>query len=110
MSAPNFKAPTVRSKKLREGGRDLCCVNCPGKPVHSGAHLPIHYAGFGGRGIKAPDWLLADLCQQCHEYADGKGRHDYEFRHLSLVRTLQRRFWQGLLIVPGEDHSAEYML
>jgi len=72
--------------------------------------LPLHSAGYGGRGYKAPDWLLADLCHECHVYADGDGRHDYEFRHRSLVRTIERRFFQGLLVVPGEDHAAEYML
>ncbi len=106
----NFKKPRVDSKALREGGRGLSCVIHPGKPVHSGAHLPWHSEGHGGRGIKAPDWLLADLCHECHIYADGDGRHDFEFRHRALIRTIERRFWQGLLVVPGQDNSAEYML
>jgi hypothetical protein len=65
----------------------------------------MHSAGFGGRSIKAPDYLLADLCLEHHNYADGPGRRDWEFRFRVLALTLERRFHQGLLTVPGEDHE-----
>ena len=107
----NFKKPVVRSKKLREGGRGKDCVFCPGKPVHSGAHLPHSAVGFpSGKAYKCPDWLLADLCDECHGRMDqGDWRNDHQIRMRALCLTLERRFHQGLLTVPGENHEWEYV-
>ncbi len=103
---PNFKKPDFRSKKYREAGRDFDCVFCPGKPVHSGAHLPHHAVGFpGGKAYKCPDWLLADLCIDCHEKMDGEEwRNDHQMRMKALCLTIERRYHQGVIVIPGEDH------
>lgn len=103
-----LKAPDFRSKKYREGGRDLNCVLCEVRPVHSGAHLPHSAIGFQGGNRKAPDWLLADLCMECHARMDGvEWRNDHQIRMKALALTIERRFHQGLLVIPNENHEWE---
>jgi hypothetical protein len=63
--------------------------------------------GFpGGVARKCPDWLLADLCLDCHQKMDhGEWRNDHQIRMKALAKTIERRIHQGLLVVPGEEHE-----
>lgn len=101
------KVPEFRSKKYREGGRGLSCVLHPGRPVHSGAHLPHAAIGFpGGKGYKCSDLLLGDVCMECHHELDqGDWRNDHQIRMKIFALTVERRIHQGILVVPGEKHE-----
>jgi hypothetical protein len=101
----------IRSKQLREGGRDQSCVNCG---ALDGTVVGAHYQGirshiFGkGKGIKPHDLLVADLCRTCHaEFDAGEGSYvadplqrkiDLSERFLFCVMlTLLRRVYDGVL-------------
>jgi len=77
--------------------------------VHSGAHLPHKAIGFGGgTGYKCPDFLIGDVCVECHARLDsGSWRNDHQTRMRIFALTIERRFHQGLLVVRGEQHEWE---
>ena len=103
----NFKRPRFDSPAMREGARGTTCVICEHAPTHSCAHLPTKQIGqLSGWATKAPDWLIADLCQTCHIKMDhGEWRNDVEIRWKAHALTIQRRIDQGILTVKGEDHE-----
>ncbi len=108
----NFKRPAFDSPAMRDGARDTMCVLCKINPTQCCAHLPTKQIGFmGGVAGKVPDWLIADLCQECHLKMDGvEWRNDIEIRMKAHCLTIQRRFDQGILVVidpvrgTAEDH------
>ena len=105
--AANFKRPRFDSPAMREGARGTMCVLCEQRPTHSCAHLPTKQIGFlSGMASKCPDWLIADLCIECHAKMDGdEWRNDLQMRMKAHCLTLQRRFDQGVLTVRGEEHD-----
>jgi len=107
---------TFRSPKLLKASNGQVCVRCGKTQGVVGAH----YTGVrrlklgGGYGIKVHDWLVADLCQECHLYMDTLSRekekrygHSEEFFYY-IALTLERRFLHGTLVVarkgdPGDE-------
>ena len=71
-------------------------------------HLPHNAYGFpAGMGQKTHDWLQADCCLVCHYKLDeGEWRNDIEIRMKALCLTIQRRFDEGVIVIPGEEHTA----
>jgi hypothetical protein len=78
-----------------------------------------HYTGIrrlafgGGFGIKVHDFLIADLCQECHRYMDTLSRkkdgkaewlHSEEFLYY-IALTWERRFIQGVIAVARGIHG-----
>lgn len=92
---------------MREGARGTRCVLCKTRPTHSCAHIPTKQIGFlSGMASKCPDWLIADLCQDCHwEMDEGKYRNDIEIRFKAFALTIERRIDQGILKIDGEEHD-----
>jgi hypothetical protein len=97
---------SFKSQKIRDYPRDLdvVCANC-GNPECCWAHLPYHDAGMGQ---KTDDYFGAPLCQQCHDYADGRaatdatghnagGRLDFEWRY-RVLRAGIRGLWANGII------------
>ena len=84
-STPGF------SRKLRDVPRDpdIICIEC-GNPDCCLAHLPYFDTSANS---KTYDICGAHLCRACHDYCDGPGRKDYEFRFRVLSRTL-KRLWR----------------
>ena len=106
----NFKRPVFDSPGMREGARGTLCVLCKCQPTHSCAHLPTKQIGFmSGWATKCPDWLIGDICIECHQRMDyGDWRNDVEIRWKAHALTIQRRFDQGILIVFDEaKHEVE---
>lgn len=71
-------------------------------------HLPHNAIGFpAGMGQKTHDWLQGDCCNLCHYKLDeGEWRNDHEMRMKALALTIQRRFDEGVIVIPGEEHIA----
>ena len=80
--------------------RDQACVRCKRK---DGTTVGAHYTGArrlsynGGFGIKVDDWMIADLCGECHRYMDTLSRdkskkweHSEEFLHYIMLTILRR--------------------
>jgi len=104
---------TFRSAALLKAARDESCVRCGSTVCVVGAHYTgaRRLAYGGGYGIKVHDFLIAHLCQQCHEYLDrlfreaGENKerlweHSEEFLHLIAI-TLIRLFARGVIVVKG---------
>lgn len=104
---------TFRSRAILNLSRGETCVRCEG---FNGTTVPAHYTGVrresygGGMGIKVHDFLVADLCDRCHEYMDricrekeGRWGHSEEMQHY-VILTLIKRFEKGQigLIRKGE--------
>lgn len=108
---------TFECQILRDASNGQACVRC-GKTE---GVVDCHYTGVrrhaygGGYGKKVHDFLIADLCQECHVYMDTISRersqsdeqdkdgaflHSEEFLHF-VVLTLERRFVQGVIVVKG---------
>ena len=99
---------TFRSPALLALCAGETCVRC-GKQRET--VVGAHYTGVrrlsygGGMGIKVHDCLIADLCQECHEYMDrlsrdkeGRWGHSEEFQHYILL-TLVKRFEKGQIAI-----------
>lgn len=69
--------------KIRESARgETCTLNLPGVHRHDPetvvwAHSPFLEDGRG-LGQKAPDWCGCYACHECHDYLDGRRKHDYD--------------------------------
>jgi len=87
----------------------MCGNDAPGVVVL--AHLAFK---DGGMATKSPDHQGGHLCNAnsqlgfiraidpqmgCHQYADGEGRDDIEFKFIALTRTLARLFNNGTIEV-----------
>lgn len=64
------------------------------------AHFSL--AGFSGKGIKSPDWMIAYACSACHDECDRRTQHhDLETVRLShaegVFRTQKLLFKKGLI-------------
>ena len=100
---------TYRCQKLRDASEGQRCVRCGSTHGVVGAHYTgaRRLAYGGGLGIKVHDFLIADLCDECHRHMDQLSRdkekrweHSEEFHHY-IALTLERRFVQGVVIVKG---------
>lgn len=98
---------TFRCQKLRDASEGQICVRCGSRQGVVGAHYTgaRRLAYGGGLGIKVHDFLIADLCAECHLYMDQLSRdkekrweHSEEFHHY-IALTLERRFVQGVVMV-----------
>jgi hypothetical protein len=106
---------TFESQKLRDASNGQSCVRCGARETVVGAHYTgaRRHAYGGGLSKKVHDFLIADLCGECHRYMDQLARasagkdgikeflHSEEFLHL-IALTLERRFVQGVIIVKGQ--------
>ena len=100
---------TYESQKLRDASEGQVCVRCGSNDNVVGCHYTgvRRLAYGGGFGQKVHDFLIADLCQECHKFLDTLSRsktrrweHSEEFQHCILL-TLERRFVQGIIVVKG---------
>ncbi len=103
---------TFECKKLRNAARGQSCVRCGKTEGVVGCHYTgVRRLAFGGGfGIKVHDFLIADLCQECHHYMDTLSRkkdgtaeylHSEEFLYLIALTWERRVVHQGLFSVGG---------
>jgi hypothetical protein len=118
-----LKLPAFRSKKMLEAAKGQSCVNCG---VNDDTIVACHYQGmradaFGrGKGRKAHDLLVADLCSGCHSSFDNYSASmvaDPLFKKIDLselfmycvLMTLIRRVRQGVLTAKGFEDAVVQM-
>jgi hypothetical protein len=97
---------TFRSRKLLDLARDQPCVSCgtqDGTVVAAHYFGPMRYQLGGGMGHKVTDVATAHLCQRCHaeldSYADGNNGERSERFLLLIIKTLDRLFQEGRVVV-----------
>lgn len=96
------------SPELRQAGHGKTCVLCELGQSSMPCHLPHSAIGCAaGTGQRTHDWLTGDCCTECHFKLDhGEWRNDFQMRMKALALTIQRRFDEGMILIPGEDHVA----
>ena len=93
---------SFRSPKLLKAAKDQACVLCgrTGSTVSAHCNMTEHGKGIG---IKAPDCLIAWLCQACHRELDSGRLYDREMKremwYRAFARTVVQLFEQGIVIV-----------
>lgn len=81
---------TFRSKKLLDAARDRPCVLCDSVGTTVSAHSNSLEHGRG-MGHKAPDFMVAYVCQICHDIIDGRrGGLDKEAKRDMWLRAWQK--------------------
>ena len=106
------RQPPYRSRALLDLSRDEDCVRCG---CMFGTVVPAHYTGprreayGGGIGVKVHDFIVADLCDECHAYMDrisrdkeGRWGHSEEFLHY-VILTLAKRFVRGQIRIARKN-------
>jgi hypothetical protein len=96
------KDTRLESEAHRNAAEGQACIRCSKK---DGTIIGAHYNGMfqhrlaRGKGAKCHDFLLADLCSECHVYFDTfKEGNTYERAAEFLVlcaETMVRRHRQG---------------
>ena len=97
---------TYRSRALLDMSKGETCVRCDRRLEDV---VGAHYTGArrgaygGGMSIKVHDFIVADLCGECHAHMDrisrdkeGRWGHSEEFQHY-VILTLAKRFTRGQL-------------
>ena len=100
MDQPSLQKEQRKYPKLRKSARGETCVMCDADDetiILAHCNMP----GDFGVGLKGPDWWAAYLCYECHIYADGHGRRDYEWWRAALYRTHKRFISKGLITIGG---------
>lgn len=92
---------TYRNAKLLKAANGRPCVLCSGVGTTVAAHSNALEHGRG-MGHKAPDFMVAYLCQSCHDEVDGRkgGRSKEEKREMWMrawVRTVKAWFEEGIV-------------
>lgn len=92
---------TYRLKRLLDGARDRTCVLCGSEGTTVAAHSNSLEHGRG-YAHKAPDYMVAYVCQQCHDMIDGRigGLSKEEKRDMWLrawVKTVPIWFEDGIV-------------
>ena len=94
---------TFRSERLLKACRDLPCAHCG---TEDGTVVAAHsnqLAHGKGRGMKAPDYMVAALCFSCHTAVDqGRELSREERRELwneAWQKTIATLFERGVLKV-----------
>lgn len=95
-----------RSRALLNLSKGETCVRCN---CRLPTVVPAHYTGVrrdaygGGLSEKVHDFIVADLCDGCHDYMDrlsrdkeGRWGHSEEMQHY-VILTLIKRFVSGQL-------------
>lgn len=105
---------TFRCRALLDMSRGETCVRCdrPREDV-----VGAHYTGVrrldygGGHSIKVHDFIVADLCGDCHTYMDtlsrdkeGRWGHSEEFQHY-VILTLAKRFERGQIRIARKSEA-----
>lgn len=91
-----------RSKKLLGSAEDQPCVICGAVGTTVAAHINSVAHGKG-KGIKAPDYFTAHLCQKHHDMVDGRRKVEGAYNSpmdlwmWAYVRTVERWFQQGIV-------------
>lgn len=100
------KSRRIELPKYLAAARGQPCIR-PSCGQDNGTTVPAHYSGLyanllgKGKGIKADDLFVADLCDQCHYYFDNyTGGNDdsraAEFM-LCILLTIRRRWISGAI-------------
>lgn len=97
---------TFRCRALLDMSKGETCVRCDRQRE---TVVPAHYTGVrrgdfgGGMSIKVHDFIVADLCDECHAYMDrlsrdkeGRWGHSEEFMYYVML-TLEKRFVSGAI-------------
>lgn len=74
---------TYRNKKLLRTAKGQMCVLCGSMETTVSAHC--NDIEWHGMSLKAPDCLIAWLCQDCHDVVDGRG--------ICLTKEERRALW-----------------
>jgi putative nuclease YbcO-like protein len=86
-----FKQPTVpKLQKLKDAAKNYPCAHC-GRD--DGTVVASHCNELAlGRGFahKTPDYLVAFLCMECHDYCDG--------RRGAMTRDEKRALWNRAFV------------
>lgn len=95
---------SFRSRALIRSAEGQPCAICGDDRTTVSAHINSVAHGKG-KGIKAPDYFTAHLCQQHHDMVDGR-RHlegpytsPIELWTWAYLRTVERWFQQGIVEV-----------
>lgn len=102
------RIPPYRSRALLDMSAGEECVRCE-RAYKRETVVGAHYTGVrrdaygGGMSEKVHDFIVADLCDDCHTYMDslsrnkeGRWGHSEEFQHY-VILTLAKRFTRGQL-------------
>jgi len=97
----NFKQTKFRCKKILQLAKGQACTHCG---VNDGTTVAAHMDGLkSGRGIgmKAHDYLVAYLCNVCHQDYDNSWNdfsgHGKEFAfYRAMIKTMA--IWMPILI------------
>ena len=106
MTSPSTIRPKKKrfvSRKLLDAAENQLCVICE-RPMKTETVVPAHLPGsfYGmpaGTRQKTHDWLVAHLCDHCHNNMDTIWRKDAQMRMMALCKTLERLFERGVIIV-----------
>lgn len=96
--------PVARTRKLLEAARDYPCAHCNRKDETIVAAHCNELALGRGFAHKTPDYLVAYLCHECHDYVDGRrgGLALFEKRQMwnrAYVVTVSWWFRDGLVMI-----------
>lgn len=94
---------SYRSPKLLKSAQGQACQYCESRGTTVSCHANRVALGKG-TGIKAPDFYVAWLCQDCHSLYDGRtGRLTKaecdELWTRAYLRTVREWFEQGIVVV-----------
>lgn len=105
MTATRQREPRIRMPKVLKDAKGQVCQLC-GADDGTVVNAHCNDMEFRGIGMKAPDFLTAWLCNDCHDIVDGRsgGKDKAEKRALwmlAFARTVAQRFRQGLWRADG---------
>lgn len=92
------KQKPMKSQKLRDAANGQSCVVCgaeDGTIVLCHRNVPGHF----GMDMKGPDFWAAWLCVWCHKLGDTEKRRDYQWWEIAVLKTQERLFEAGILVV-----------
>lgn len=90
-----------RSKKLLKSVRDFDCQSCGRRGPCVPAHANWNQYGKG-MGLKAHDWAVAAVCNDCHNLIDGRrgclsSEQAHELWQRAWVNTVRLWFEHGVV-------------
>jgi len=97
------KSPRFQSKKLRDSARNQSCVWCGNDEEGKVVLCHISHKN-SGMALKCPDYMSADLCNECHDRVDGRTEEsvDLSFKARLITESFYRRVQRGTYQADGE--------
>jgi hypothetical protein len=104
------RIPPWRSRALLDTSKGETCVKCE-REYKRETVVSAHYTGMrreaygGGMSVKVHDFIVADLCDECHDYMDRLSRekdaqlgHSEEFQHYVILTLIKRFTKDGIVL------------